>query len=76
MKKFILQLIIASFATIGFAQKPLAFSTVIYEEGVDAQTLYNYTKNWMVQTFKESNSFLEQAGEEITGSLKSADSSH
>ena len=67
MKKFILQLIIASFATIGFAQKPLAFSTVIYEEGVDAQTLYNYTKNWMVQTFKESNSFLEQADEEITG---------
>ena len=66
MKKFILSLIIACFVTIGFAQKPLSFSTVIYEEGVDAQTLYNFTKNWMVQTFKESNSFLEQAGEEIT----------
>ena len=67
MKKFILSLILSCFATICFAQRPLSFSTVIYEEGVDAQTLYNYTKNWMVQTFKESNSFLELAGEEITG---------
>lgn len=66
-KKFILSLIIACFATIGFAQKPLSFSTVIHEDGVDAQTLYNLTKNWMAQTFKDSNTFLEQAGEEITG---------
>ncbi len=67
MKKIILSLIIASLSMIGFAQKPLSFSTVIYKEGVDAQTLYKYTKNWMAQTFKDPNSFLEQAGEEITG---------
>ena len=66
MKKFILFFIISCIATIVFAQKPLSFSTVIYKESVDAQTLYNFTKNWMVQTFKESNAFLEQAGEEIT----------
>lgn len=67
MKKFVITLFIACFTMTGFAQKPLSFSTVIYEEGVDAQTLYNFTKNWMVQTFKDTNSFLEQAGEEITG---------
>lgn len=67
MKKCILSFIIASLATIGFAQKPLSFTAVVYEEGVDAQTLYNFTRNWMAQTFKESNSLLEQAGEEITG---------
>ena len=60
-------MIIACSVLIGFAQKPLSFSTVIHEEGVDAQTLYNLTKNWMAQTFKDSNTFLEQAGEEITG---------
>ena len=70
MKKVILSVILACFTIIGVAQKPLSFSTVIYKEGVDAQTLYNYTKNWMVQTFKDSNSLLEQAGEEITGKGK------
>ena len=67
MKKFILSFIIACFATIGFAQKPLSFSTVIYEEGIDAQSLFDLTKNWMAQTFKDSNFFFEQSGDEITG---------
>lgn len=67
MKKLILSLIIACLATVGFAQKPLSFSTVIHAEGVNAQTLYDLTKNWMAQTFKESNTFFEQPGEEITG---------
>lgn len=67
MKKLILSLIIACLATVGFAQKPLSFSTVIHAEGVKAETLYDLTKNWMAQTFKESNTFFEQPGEEITG---------
>ena len=66
MKKLILSVIIAYLATVGFAQKPLSFSTVIQAEGVNAQTLYDLTKNWMAQTFKESNTFFEQPGE-ITG---------
>lgn len=67
MKKFILSLIFVCLAMIGYAQKPLSFSTVIYKHGVDAQILYDLTKNWMAQTFKDSNTFLEQSGEEITG---------
>ena len=67
MKKIIFSSILACFTTIGFAQEPLSFSTVIHEDGVDAQTLYKLTKNWMAQTFKDSNNFLEQVGEEIAG---------
>ncbi|MBR3010868.1 MAG: DUF4468 domain-containing protein [Prevotella sp.] len=67
MKKYILSLIATSFAMISFAQNPLSFSQVISEEGIDAQTLYDLTKNWMAQTFKDSNTFFEQSGEEITG---------
>jgi len=67
MKRIILSLILACFAMTGFAQKPLSFSTVIYEEGIDAKKLFDLTKNWMAQTFRDSNSFLEQSGEEITG---------
>jgi hypothetical protein len=67
MKKFILSLIVSCLPMIGFAQKPLSFSTVINQEGVDTQTLYDLTKNWMAQTFKDSNSFLDQSGNEITG---------
>ena len=68
MKKLILSLItVCFFAMMGYAQKPLSFSTVIYEDSVEAQALYKLTKNWMAQTFNCSNSFLEQSGQEITG---------
>ena len=67
MKKLILSFIVVCFATVGFSQKPLSFSTVIDAEGLNAQTLYDLTKNWMTQTFKDSNAFYEQPGEEITG---------
>ena len=67
MKKLIISLIISCFAMVGFAQQPLSFSTIIHVEGINAQTLYDLTKNWMAQTFKESNTFFEQPVEEITG---------
>lgn len=68
MKRLFTILVIIFCSTmIGFAQKPLSFSTVIREEGIDAQTLFSLTKNWMAQTFKDSNTYFEQAGEEITG---------
>lgn len=67
MKKFILSLIMICFTMIGFAQKPLSFSTIIYSEGANVQTLFALTKNWMAQNFKDPNSFLEQDGKEITG---------
>lgn len=70
MKKIILSLTIACLAHIGFAQNPLSFSTVINEEGVDAQTLYDLTNNWIAQTFKDANTFLQKPGEEITGKGK------
>ena len=53
MKKLILSVIIACLATVGFAQKPLSFSTVIQAEGVNAQTLYDLTKNWMAKLLKK-----------------------
>lgn len=67
MKKLVSSLIIACFAMVSFAQKPLSFSTVIYEDGVDVKTLYDLTKNWMAQNFGDSYTFLEQSGDEITG---------
>lgn len=67
MKKVVISLIFVCCALASFAQKPLSFSTVIYEEGVDAKTLFDLTKNWMAQTFKDSNFFFEQSGDEITG---------
>ncbi len=67
MKKFILLLFVACLPIIGFTQKPLSFSVVINKDGVDAQTLYDLTKNWMAQTFRDSNTFLEQSGDEISG---------
>lgn len=70
MKKFVLLFVIACLAQIGFAQKPLSFSTIIYEEGLDAQALYDLTNNWIAQTFKDANTFLQKPGEEITGKGK------
>lgn len=70
MKKVLLSFTIACLAHIGFAQKPLSFSTIIYEEGVDARTLYDLTNNWIAQTFKDANTFLKKSGEEITGKGK------
>lgn len=67
-----LSLIFACFAMTGFAQKPLSFSTVISEEGVDSLTLYKLTKNWMVQTFKDPNNVFEQSKDEITSKGKMA----
>ena len=70
MKKYILSLTIACLAYVCFAQKPLSFSTVIYKEGVDAKTLYDLTNNWMAQTFKDANTFLQKPDEEIIGKGK------
>ncbi len=67
MKKLFFSIMIVCFAMECFAQNPLSFSIVIEEEGVDANTLYGLTKNWMAQNFKDSNTFFEQPGEEITG---------
>lgn len=70
MKKIILSLILTCYAMTGFAQKPLSFSTIIYEEGTNAQALYELTSNWMAQTFNDSHTFLQKPGDEITGKGK------
>ncbi len=70
MKKILSLIVVCCFAIMGYAQKPLSFSTVIYEDSVDAQSLYNLTKNWMAHTFEGFNNFLEQSGKEITGKGK------
>lgn len=66
MKKFLLLLFSVCFTIMGYSQNPLLFSKVINQAGVDSLTLYNLTKNWMAQTFKE-NALIEQPGKEITG---------
>lgn len=70
VKKILSLVVVCCFAIMGYAQKPLSFSTVIHEDSLDAQSLYNLTKNWMAHTFDASNNFLEQFGEEITGKGK------
>lgn len=70
MKKLIVLLVIACFTMLSYAQHPLSFSTVIHEEGVDSLTLFQLTKNWMIQIFKDPNTVKEQSGEEITGKGK------
>lgn len=67
MRKVLLSLLIACFAMNGFAQLPLTYSTVIHKDGTDAKTLYELTQNWMAQMFRDSHTFLQRPGEEITG---------
>ena len=70
MKKLLAILFYVCCANFGFAQKPLSYSTVIVEDGVDAKTLYDLTNNWMAQNFKDANTFYQKPCEEITGKGK------
>lgn len=51
------------------AQAPLSYSQVIQQEGVDAQTLYDLTRNWFAQSYVNSKAVLQDqnSGKELTG---------
>ena len=68
MKKIFLFLLIF-IAVSGYAQKPLSFSLVIQKEGIDAQTLYDLTRNWFAQSYGDSKAVLQDQnpGKELTG---------
>ena len=68
MKKIFL--LMFAFCCIGaFPQQPLEYSVIIQKEGDDAQTLYDLTRNWFAQTYRDSKSVLQDQnpGKELTG---------
>lgn len=69
MKRIIVLLLCICFTLCGYAQKPLMFSVVIRKDGADAQTLYDLTRNWFAQTYRDSKAVLQDqnSGKELTG---------
>jgi hypothetical protein len=68
MKKIFL--LMFAFCCIGaFPQQPLEYSVIIQKEGADAQTLYDLTRNWFAQTYRDSKAVLQDQnpGKELTG---------
>jgi hypothetical protein len=52
-----------------WAQKPLELSAVIKQENMDANALYEATRNWFVESFNDSKAVIqnENPGKQITG---------
>lgn len=65
--------ILAMFAIMivakAWAQKPLEFSTVIKQDSLDANALYEATRSWFVESFKDSKAVIkdDNPGKQITG---------
>lgn len=69
MKKSLIFILLLFVCMNGIAQQPLTFSRVIQKEGADAQTLYDLTRNWFAQTFRDSKAVLQDqnSAKELTG---------
>ena len=69
MKRFLIFVIISTIGLMGYAQKPLELSAVISNDSLDANALYEATRNWFVESFKDSKSVIEDdnPGKQITG---------
>ncbi len=69
MKKRSLLLVIICLTTICNAQKPLELSTVIKQDSLSAQELYEATRNWFVESFVDCKAVIkdENPGKQITG---------
>ena len=67
-KPFIISLFV--FATLFCkGQNPFSYSTIIREDSLSAEQLYEATKNWFAHTFRDSKSVLENEnpGKELIG---------
>ena len=58
MKRFLIFVIISTIGLMGYAQKPLELSAVISNDSLDANALYEATRNWFVESFKDSKSVI------------------
>ena len=69
MKKIVLLLALCATVFTGFAQKPLEFSTVIRQDSLNAQALYDITRNWFARTYTNNKAVVrdENPGKQITG---------
>lgn len=69
MKKILFLLAISATVLTGFAQKPLEFSTVIRQDSLNAQALYDITRNWFARTYINNKAVVrdENPGKQITG---------
>jgi len=69
MKRLVILAAMALVVLAAGAQKPLEFSTVIKQDSLDANALYEATKSWFVESFKDSKAVIEddRSGKQITG---------
>ena len=69
MKRLVILAAMALVVLAAWAQKPLEFSTVIKQDSLDANALYEATKSWFVESFKDSKAVIEddRSGKQITG---------
>ena len=69
MKKQLLLLTVLCLANCIFAQKPLELSTVIKQDSLSAQELYEATKNWFAESYVNSKAVIrdDNPGKQITG---------
>lgn len=69
MKRMILMAVVVLTALAAQAQKALEFSTVIQQDSMNATALYEATRSWFAESFKDSKSVIrnENPGKQITG---------
>ena len=69
MKRLVILAAMALVVSAAMAQKPFELSTVIRQDSMDAQALYEATRNWFVESFKDSKAVIkdENPGKQITG---------
>lgn len=68
-KMFVLATLALVVSAAAMAQKPFELSTVIKQDSMDAKALYEATRNWFVESFKDSKAVIkdENPGKQITG---------
>ena len=69
MKRLLFALTLTCLPFVGFAQKPLEFSTIIRQDSLSAQTLYESTRNWFAETYVNNKAVVrdDNPGKQITG---------
>ena len=69
MKRFMILAAMAAMTVSVWAQKPLELSAVIKQENMDANALYEATRNWFVESFNDSKAVIkdDNPGKQITG---------
>ena len=69
MKRLVIFAAMAAMTVSVWAQKPLELSTVIKQDGLDANALYEATRSWFVESFNDSKAVIkdDNPGKQITG---------